>query len=211
MYELKDWINLDYLNKDKQFEINKSYNLVKPYEYLSLDNFLKEDKINKIFEALKKEKYYLEDSDLYQFFRTHDFKNSKNNKIIQDFRNFLLSENFIQLIENLTTDKIKRNKLTLHSLKFKKTNYLLCHDDVVQNRLHAFLLSLTKNWEKGMGGEFEIFDSDNNGEVLPKIISKVEPKYNRFYLFKVQKKSYHSVAEVTSDIDRLTIGGWYYK
>lgn len=211
MFKLNEWINPKYLNQKNQENINSNYLISKPYEHFFLDDFFLVEKLNKIILALKNENYYLEENDLYKFFRTQDFSNSKNNKIIYEFRSFLISKEFRELIEKLTSSNINENKITLHSLKFKKTNYLLCHDDVVQDRLFAIIINLTRKWVKGMGGEFEIFDSDENGNVSPKIIGSVEPKFNRFYLFKVQKISYHQVSEVIKDIDRLTIGGWYYK
>ena len=209
-YNLNEWINPEYLNKEKQKEINSNYLNSTPYEHFFLDNFLREDKINEIIVALKYEKYYLEDSDLYQFLRTHDFSNSKNNRVIYEFRNFLLSSEFRGFLEKLTSSKIVEDKISVHSLNFKKTNYLLCHDDVVDNRQFAFIFNLTKNWKNGDGGEFDMFLSNETGDVLPEFSQSVEPIFNRFYLFKVQRTSYHQVSEVVSEIDRLTIGGWYY-
>lgn len=206
---LNKWLNNEYLDKNKQEEIKKKFLLANPYEHFSLDNFLKKEIAEKLFISLKEENYYLEDHDLYKFLRTVDFKNTEN-KIINEFREFLLSEEFILFIENLTSAKISRNIIDLHSLKLLNTHYLLCHDDQVLARQFAFIFNLSKDWRKEEGGAFEIFDSDERGEVTCDIIKSIVPIFNRFNLFKVQKKSYHQISEVISEKERISIGGWYH-
>lgn len=206
---LKDWINPELLEEKKIKQINNKFLRAKPFEYVSIDNFLNKDKAKLLQKTLEKEEYYLEDHDLYQFLRTEDFKKTENQSIIT-FRNFLLSEEFISFLEKLTSSKIKRNHLDLHSLKLLDTNYLLCHDDMVEGRQFAFIFNLSEEFEKKDGGAFEIFDSDSDLNVKPKIVESIIPKFNRFNIFKVRKNSYHQISEVTSDKERISIGGWYH-
>lgn len=210
MSNLKLWINPIYLNKTKQNEIREKFQKSKPFPHISLDNFLIEEKANLLLKSLKEEKYYLEENDLYQFLRTKDFKNTKN-KIIIEFREFLLQKETIEFFEYLTKSKINKNNIDLHSLKLVNTNYLLCHDDRVLGRQFAFIFNFNKNWNKENGGEFEIFNSDSNNNVNAEIIKSIIPKFNRFNLFKVQENSFHQINEVTTDKERITIGGWYHK
>ncbi len=210
MNNLKKWINPEYLKEDKIIEIRNNFLKAPYYPHLSLDNFLIEEKALKLYEALKNEDYYLEDHDLYQFLRTIDFKNTKN-KLINEFRNFLMEDETISFFEKLTNSKINKKIMDLHSLKLLDTHYLLCHDDLVLGRQFAFIFNLSKNWTKEFGGEFEVFASDENGNVKGDIIKSIVPIFNRFNLFRVQKNSFHQINEVNNENgERITIGGWYH-
>jgi len=205
--KLENWINYDILNNLDQ--LKKEFLEAPFFEHISINNFLIKEKAEELFEELKKEDYYKEENDLYNFLRTFDFKNSKN-KLIIDFRNFLLSENCICFIEDLTNSKISRKIIDLHSLKLENTNYLLCHDDLVLGRQFAFIFNLSKDWKEEDGGNLELFESNEKGEVLGRVFNSITPKFNQFNMFRVQKISYHQISEVTSKKSRVSIGGWYH-
>ena len=77
----------------------------------------------------------------------------------------------------LEFEKLSKDKIDLHSLKLKDTNYLLCHDDDVGDRKIAFIINLSKEWDREMGGELQLFDSID-GE--PKSIAKtITPDFNQ--------------------------------
>ena len=157
--------------------------------------------------SLKLETYYEESSDLYEFLRTVDFKNTKN-KVIFEFRKFLLSVEFIVFLEKITSLKFIQNKIDMHSLKLENTHYLLCHDDRVESRKLAFVINFS-NFEEKDGGALEFFKMNPNtfeGEVF----ESVTPKFSKFNIFEVSDKSYHQITEVVSKKKRVTIGGWYH-
>ena len=163
----------------------KKFSCSEPFRNLSIPNFLDEKLARKIKNALKKEEYYIEENDLYKFQRTIDFKHL-NNKALKEFKNNLLSEEFISYIENLTKTKLKRNKIDLHSLKLLNTYYLLCHDDDVLGRKIAFILNLSENWSKKDGGNLELFECRNKKPF--KVCKSIIPKFNQFNIFIVERQ-----------------------
>jgi len=202
---LKDWINLKYLENKNIENLKLEFNSTIQFSHISINDFFLESKLIEIQNELKSENYYLEETDLYQFYRTIDFKNSTNKKILE-FRNFLMSDDFINYIEQITNLKLIKNKIDLHSLKLQNTNYLLCHDDRVENRKIAFIINFS-NFKEEDGGILELIeiDKENNGKIFKRII----PKFNKFNMFEVTDNSYHQISEVISNKDRITIGGWY--
>lgn len=202
---LNNWINDYYLDEKNILKLNKEFLEAKNFPHISIDNLFKEEKLLELKESLNSEKYYLEESDLYEFLRTFDLKNSRNKNIIE-IRKLLLSEEFINLIEKITSTKIKRNYIDLHSLKLKNTHHMLCHDDKVQERKIAFIINLSDMEEKD-GGALELIEiyGEDNGNVFKKII----PKLGKFNMFKVTTNSYHSVSENISKKERISISGWY--
>jgi len=202
--KLDEWITSDYLDENKIKKLNQKFN--SKFKHISIDNLFNEKKLLEIENELKNQEYYEENSDLYQFMRTEDFKKVKNKKL-NELRNFFMSKEFIELIEKITNIKLIPNKISIHSLKLKPTHYLLCHDDNIENRKIAFILNFS-NFKKIEGATLDLIaiDKNNNG----KIIKQIEPKFNRFNIFEVTNISYHQITENLSTKNRITIGGWWY-
>lgn len=203
---LSDWLDNRYLKNIDALSFQFINN--RPFEHLSLEKFFKEERVEKLLKALNNLEYYEESHDLYTFFRTIDFKNIVNKDIIE-FREFIFSKEFIEFIQKLTKTLNLRTKGDLHSLKLVDTNYLLCHDDKVENRKLAFVLNLTKNWSKDKGGALELFSSKNKKPF--EIEKSILPNFNQFNIFLVSQKSFHQISEVISKNSRLSISGWYYE
>lgn len=203
-----NFISEKFLDEKYLKKLQIEFSQAQPFEHISLDELFKEEKLQKLAQALTQEQYYIEDHDLYQFLRTTDFKHTNNNTI-KEFREFLLSKEFMSLIQTISNSKLQEQKLDLHSLKLENGHYLLCHDDQVQQRAFAFIINLTKDWQEGDGGELELFSSNEDG--TPKEVTKrIAPRFGRFNMFKVSTISYHQIAEVQRDIERTSLGGWYY-
>lgn len=203
---LKNMINPKFLKITE--ELNKTYSNNTPFKNIVIENLFEIRKVQQLNSELRDDYYYQEDHDLYQFLRTVDFEDIQENEIIQEFRRFILSEEFVQFIEKVTNEKIERGIVELHSLKLLDTNYLLCHDDEVENRKIAFILYLTTT-SKEEGGKLEFFDVDSSN--LPNKVSKtIVPKINQFVMFKVSDKSYHQISEFIGDGERKSISGWFY-
>ena len=124
-----------------------------------------------------------------------------------DFRNYLLSVEFLTFIEKLTNTKIDHKMISIHSTRYNNTHYLLCHDDQLDNRIFAIMIYL-KDMNDNEGGALRLFDSKKNSPTS--IVKSITPKFNRFAIFKISKDSFHDVSEVLVDKDRLAIGWWYY-
>ncbi|MCA9497143.1 MAG: 2OG-Fe(II) oxygenase [Nanoarchaeota archaeon] len=203
------WINKNYLKEDKINELKEIFLKAEPFQHLSLNNFLNEEKAEKLLKEIKKEEYYKEENDLYSFKRTIDFRNSKS-KLILEFRQFLLSSEARIFFESFLGKDINNKKIDLHSLKLENTDYLLCHDDEVEGRYFAFIFNLSKDFDSVYdGGELELFNEKNME--AKEVVKKINPKFNQFNVFKVSKKSFHQVSEVLSDKERISISGWFYK
>ncbi len=214
-----------YLNKDFYTEINikklnKEFNEASFFPHISIDNMFKKEILLDLKNELKKEDYYFEECDLYTFFKTNDLKNS-NSLLIKNFRNFLMSEEFLIIIEKISNLTLIKNKLDFHSLKFLDTHYLLCHNDMVLNRKIAFVINLS-DLKIFDGASLNFFSSKKDNENIENlnildnkycvgdVFKSIVPKFGRFNMFLVSQKSFHSVSELISDKERISFSGWWF-
>ena len=197
MKSLHDWINPVYLKNiaglKKQFASNR------PFPHLVLGNFFSK-KINKVADAVLKEKFYEYNSDLFQFQQTDDCKNAKQ-PAIKAFYKFFSSKEFIQFISQITNIKLK--SIDMSGFIYDDTDYLLPHDDRLAGRKIAYILNLTRNFSKSDGGALQFFKGN-------KVVKSIPPTFNTFTIFKVSPKSLHRVQEITSSKKRLSFGGWFH-
>ena len=57
------------------------------------------------------------------------------------------------------------------------------------------------------GGSLDLFE-DNKGR--SKLVKRIIPKFNSLNMFEVSATSWHQVSEILTDIQRLTLTGWYH-
>jgi Rps23 Pro-64 3,4-dihydroxylase Tpa1-like proline 4-hydroxylase len=212
-FKLDEIINPKYLEKKQIINLKNKFKENKPFPHLSLNEFLKKDYCEFILKEILKEEYFEKDCDLYKFKRTYDFKHSKNNNI-KNLIEILINE-FRIYIEEITNLKLNNKQIFIHSLMLENGDYLLCHDDIVENRIIAFIFNLSKNWTKEDGGELELFyskkDEFNEIEPIPNKTVEIIPKFGQLNFFQVSEKSFHQIKEVLKDKKRITIGGWFLK
>lgn len=202
---LHEWIHPQILKEEDS--LKKKFNSNSPFEHVIIYPFLKEEKLEKLEKEIKKLNFYLEDHDLYQFLRTVDFKNIQVD-IIQEFRKFIFSDEFIRFISEITSTPLNLVKGTLHSLLLESTHYLLPHDDQIEKRKIAFILYLSQDFTQNEGGTLDLFSTKNS---KPNAIEKsYTPKKNQFIMFKVSPHSFHQISEVETSKQRLSISGWFY-
>lgn len=182
--------------------MTKKFRKALPFPHLVIDNFFDQKDLKKIKREILKEKFEYKDSDLFSLHQTKDFESTEN-KILQKFRNFLMSKEFISKIESMTGIKLSLNKISIAGNLYKNSNYLLCHDDRLEGRKIAFIIYLNET----RGGELGLFSSKN--EKPYRIIKRIKPKFNRLAFFEVSSKSFHEVLEVLGK-ERYTIAGWWY-
>ncbi|WP_237067221.1 2OG-Fe(II) oxygenase [Microbulbifer guangxiensis] len=95
----------------------------------------------------------------------------------------------------------------VQATSFESGHFLKEHDDNVpgKNRVAAYVLNLTRDWQPDWGGFFHIF----NGEW--QVDKSLVPTFNAINVFKVPRK--HSVAYVSpfAGSSRLSITGWLRK
>ena len=204
---LEKWVNKEVIQNEINLKNNFKEN--KPFEHISINNFLIEEIAIKLKREILNEEFYLEDHDLYQFLRTVDIKNLKSD-FLKEFREFIFSKEFVEFISNIVSEKLSSKKGDLHALKLLNTHYLLCHDDQVQDRSVAFILQLSETFSKKEGGSLDLFDTNEKQE--PKsIVKSITPTFNSFNMFLVSSKSFHQISEVTTDKKRISISGWFYE
>lgn len=110
-------------------------------------------------------------------------------------------------------------------------DYLLCHDDCVQDRVVAFVYYLNYDWLKEWGGTLDVFSVDENFNA-EKNVHSINPEFNTMIFFPVGRQTYHQVkgylhdfisvisssnrsiglqvAENVSNFSRISINGWFH-
>ena len=192
---------------EKKDLLKEQFNNQEPFAHLIIEPFLKEEKIKELKQALDSQNFDFHECDLYEFLKTQDFKHTTN-PTIKAFRNFIFSKEFIEFISSITSQNLKLEAGTLHSLLLKNTHYLLPHDDVVEKRKIAFMLYTCESFSKNEGGSLNLFETKN--KIPIKSLKSIFPQWNRFVCFSVSDKSFHSIEEVESIKERLSVSGWFY-
>src|SRR3989344_5090272 len=102
---LNNWINPEYLSdkKIKEFQIAFSHN--KPFQHLELPNFLKQEKIIALLQALGEQEFSPHHSDLFQFSQTYDLLHS-DDSVLKDFAAWLSSPEMLQFMQQITNLKL---------------------------------------------------------------------------------------------------------
>ena len=102
--------------------------------------------------------------------------------------------------------------ISLFCARYDYTDYLLCHDDQLEDRRIAFIWYLVpKSWQEEDGGALDLFDRDAETGQPMKVVRSLVPSRNSFVFFEVTEKSFHQVAEILSrDRTRLSVGGWFH-
>jgi len=72
-------------------------------------------------------------------------------------------------------------------------DYLLCHDDCVEDRSVAFIYYLNYDWLPEWGGTLDVY-SVNNRNHATKIVKSINPEFNSMIFFPVQNYTYHQVS-----------------
>ncbi|PIN89117.1 hypothetical protein COU60_04595 [Candidatus Pacearchaeota archaeon CG10_big_fil_rev_8_21_14_0_10_34_76] len=204
---LRQWINEKYLDEEKLSDLQWKFVEGRPFENIFLDDFLNEEKANILREALLGDEFIHKESDLFSFSQTTDLEKSKS-EILKSFYLFVSSREFAEFIKMLTGVHVRAGALDLAGSLYKSGDYLLCHDDKLEDRKVAYILYLSVNFEEEDGGSFVLIENENGKP--SKEGKKIIPRWNRFMVFKVSDVSFHAVEENLSDKERLAIGGWLH-
>lgn len=206
-----------------------------PFKILVLPNLIKqESKVQELREQVKKINLENKDNDLYMFQQSQDLvagtnllidskeKSEKGLEGVQSLstiKQFVeqLQEQIVGKLRNITGINISNKHLDVTVSCYKTGNYLLCHNDDIQNKVGkhkralAFVYYLVdKPWTQKNGGSLVLYDSDLNQEPI-EINNKLYPYPNTLIVFETQKNSWHSVEEVlTSNDVRWSINGWFH-
>lgn len=185
----------------------------KPFQVAVIDDFLSDKLQTKnLVNEIQTIEFTRKQMDLYEFYQTTDLANITT-PYLKSFYNFISTDirNWMQQITGM-----KFQKVSASCSMYNCGDFLLSHDDLLTDRLIAFVFYLTpwdgvEKWTEEMGGALELFASDSDGQPNFPVAMKVCPANNQFVFFKVEKKSHHQVEEVLNkDYSRLTINGWFH-
>lgn len=204
---LSSWINSRWLDETGIEQFKKRFSGALPYSHGILTDFLREDTIVALFTALTKEAFIHKECDLFSLSQTADFSNS-DNELLKKFYLFASSKEFASFMQRLTGLTMIPGALDLAGSLYASGDYLLCHDDRVEDRKIAYVLYLSKDFEKKDGAEFVVF---NHQKKRPTTIAYTYPPlWNSLMVFEVSPVSFHMVAENLSSKKRYAIGGWLH-
>lgn len=185
----------------------------KPFQIAVIDKFFTDETmIPKLITEMESMEWTRKQMDLYEFYQTTDIANINTHHLEQFYK--FLNTNVRNWMEELTGMKFQ--KISASCSMYNCGDHLLTHDDLLSDRLIAFVFYLSpwmnlEKWDESMGGALELFETDRYGQPNFPAAKKIFPVNNRFVFFKVDKKSYHQVGEVlTKDYPRLTINGWFH-
>ena len=193
----------------KEFGNNNITFSTVPFKHCILKHFFTElDSV----ELLEKELSFLKltnrNSDLLMFQQSCDL--SKPDKpILTSFISSFRTQ-FLQFICKSTHFDLDINNISLSFANYSFGDYLLCHDDQLEDRKIAFIYYLVAdNWGLSDGGTFDLF---NSKDLKPFEIAKsIIPSRNTLIFFEVSNISFHQVSEIlSSNKSRLSLAGWFH-
>jgi len=163
----------------------------------------------KLRQALLTMMFKKKSCDLYSFSQSSDFIRSTNLKKPKEVEQFLIFlEEIKQKIANYL-GKTFNNMISASCSKYDHGDYLLCHDDRVDDRSVAFIYYLNYDWLPEWGGTLDVYSVDDMN-CATEIVQNINPEFNSLIFFPVEKYTYHQVAENTSTFSRISINGWFH-
>lgn len=196
-----------------KFKIDNVRLYKRPFQVATIDNFVENSSIVKsLVREMEQMQWTRKQMDLYEFYQTTDLANVTLPNLTS-FYEFLKNEVRCYL-QHVTGMKFQRVSASCSMYNFG--DHLLTHDDLLSDRLIAFIYYLSPwkgkhEWDETMGGALDLFSTDDDGQPKFPAVKRIFPANNKFAFFRVEKKSFHQVAEVlTKEYPRLTINGWFH-
>jgi Rps23 Pro-64 3,4-dihydroxylase Tpa1-like proline 4-hydroxylase len=177
-----------------------------PFPHVVVEDFLEEDTLDLVIDALAGLEYSFSESDLFSYWasvKLTDIEHPALNVLRED-----LGDKYWRKEVSKAFNVAKLSKIDMAAYVYGLGDFLLPHDDQVEDRVIAYSLHLTPDIEEEDGGSLDLFDSDKEGK--SKLIKKIIPKFNSLNMFEVSATSWHQVSEILTDIQRLTLTGWYH-
>ncbi|KAI5185530.1 prolyl 3-hydroxylase /prolyl 3,4-dihydroxylase [Nematocida homosporus] len=169
-----------------------------PYYHRVIDDFLPPDVLARLLEKHDGAEYFEKHTDLFHFYQTEELNKKK------DYAEFLEKVKSAMAFDLAKIGKaVAHPEMDLFGSYYEKGDYLLPHDDCVDDRVLAFSFYLNTPARSGgsTNGELALFHND--GISLAKAVA---PKTNRMVIFEVSDKSYHEVQ--SADGVRMALTGW---
>lgn len=197
-------LNIVHFSLARLQKIKQVYQSNKPYPHIVIQNFFKPAFAEKLRREIIEQKFSFIEKDLFSFYHTGELSNSRN-EMINTFSDAIRSTTFTDFIRGISGKKVS-GKHDVHGHVFEQGNYLLFHDDKVEDRVIAYIVNLSKSFKVADGGRLQLYDYKNPRRAVKSVV----PVFNSLVLFTVSRYSLHAVEEVFSKKTRLTVGGWLY-
>jgi len=190
------------MRKAEKISIVKEF----PYPHVIIKDFLDENTLDLVIDALAGLEYDFKESDLFSYWASVELTDI-DHPAINILRDDLGDEVWRKKVAEAFSCKML-SSIDMAAYVYGLGDFLLPHDDQVEERIIAYSLHLTPEITEDMGGSLQIFDVDETNS--SKIIDSIIPEYNSLIMFEVSKHSWHQVGEILQDIQRLTVTGWYH-
>jgi len=194
IFDYKRWT--DRLEQDRE-----TYRQADPYPNIMFEDFLEDWAAQKALDVFPKVK----DEGWIHYVHVNEKKHGLNKlDLIPEFIREVISElnspAFIQYLEKLTgIDGLQPDETFegggIH--QSERGGYLNVHADFTVHphrrnwrRRVNVLVYLNQNWEKGYGGDLELWDRQ-----MKACVRKVEPLFNRVVVFNTDEDSYHGLPD----------------
>lgn len=193
--------------REELVRLGKRFKSARPFPHAVIENFLAGGNCKRLLSELKKEQFYIKDSDLFTFRQTGNLFHSKN-AVVSAAVTMFSSRQFAGAISAISGIKLKHGAIDVSGSLYERTDYLLCHDDQLEGRKIAFILYLSGSFYAADGGAL-VFLSHKGKRPYRKVMA-YPPLENSLMIFAVSEESWHEVEEVLADKQRYTIGGWLH-
>ena len=190
------------MRKTEKISVVKKF----PYPHVIVRDFLDESTLDLVIDALAGLEYDFKESDLFSYWASIELTEI-DHPAINILRDDLGDEIWREKVAKAFSSK-PLSSIDMAAYVYGLGDFLLPHDDQVEERIIAYSLHLTPEITEEMGGSLQIFDIDETN--TSKLVDSIIPEYNSLIMFEVSKHSWHQVGEILQDIQRLTVTGWYH-
>lgn len=160
-----------------------------PFYHAVIDDFLPDELIDKMEAIHSSLEFWEIQTDLFRFLQTSELNKNRELKFFQDELDGVFQR--YHPLDNRYYD--------IFGSAYRKNDYLLCHDDLVDDRVYAFTYYI-KDFD---GGELVIYENDCIREN-----KRIAIRRNRLVIFKVGPCSFHEVRLCDGD-GRAAFTGWF--
>jgi SM-20-related protein len=117
---------------------------------------------------------------------------------------FLNSPEFLMFARRLTGEPTV-NRVSAQGTRYRAGQFLTRHQDREdnENRVCAFVINLSKNWDSDWGGLLQFHDGAD------RLVDSFVPYWNTLSLFRVPQSHTVSLVAPWAGADRLAITGWF--
>ena len=200
------------------------YTIITKKYYIIKNNFLDKKLIDEIYKTITSEKKWLYTTNIGNkkiknnvdivkrkqnaietynkgMFSYSKYEYDDNTYIVNKIKNKLLEKKILDIITNLTGEKITKI-MDIFISKYEKGDFLSKHTDNTLGK-YAFMIYLNKNWDSSCGGNLNIIKNDGS-------IDTIIPEYNKLILMNVYKELRPHFIDINNcNKNRYAITGWF--